>query len=144
MARGDHIKVRRWGGLYAHHGIDMGDGTVIHLPGEPLRTRDVRVARTPIDEFLAGGRPVVVKYHREMRSGEEAAATAEALLALPGYCVLRNNCEHFATYCKTGRAKSHQVLRALKVGGLAAGTACTIVATAVVARRNRRSRAGNS
>ena len=30
MARGDHIKVRRRGLLYAHHGIDLGDGTVAH------------------------------------------------------------------------------------------------------------------
>ena len=27
MARGDHIYVRRYGGTYAHHGIDAGDGT---------------------------------------------------------------------------------------------------------------------
>ncbi|HRT20579.1 MAG TPA: lecithin retinol acyltransferase family protein, partial [Candidatus Hydrogenedentes bacterium] len=34
MARGDHIKVRRF--LYSHHGIDCGDGTVIHYTGSPL------------------------------------------------------------------------------------------------------------
>ncbi len=144
MARGDHIKVRRWGGLYAHHGIDMGDGTVIHLPGEPFRTRHIRVCRTPMEIFLAGGTPIIVDYAPEVRSGEEAAAIAEALMALPGYCVLRNNCEHFATYCKTGRAKSRQVTRALKLGGAAMAAAGTLAASALIARRKRNQRASRS
>ena len=56
MARGDHIRVRRWRGLYAHHGIDMGDGSVIHLAGEPLHARHAKVCRTNMDTFLRGGR----------------------------------------------------------------------------------------
>ncbi len=43
MARGDHIRVYRT--LYWHHGIDAGDGTVIHLSGEPGRSRTARVQR---------------------------------------------------------------------------------------------------
>jgi hypothetical protein len=33
MAKADHVYVRRTG--YTHHGIDMGDGTVIHCMGAP-------------------------------------------------------------------------------------------------------------
>jgi hypothetical protein len=50
MARGDHIYVRRFGGIYVHHGIDAGDGTVIHYTsGHWLTPRQVR--RTSLDKF---------------------------------------------------------------------------------------------
>ncbi len=54
MARGDHVYVRR--GFYTHHGIDAGDGTVIHFAGEPgLTMQTATVTRSPVEEFLAGG-----------------------------------------------------------------------------------------
>jgi hypothetical protein len=140
MARGDHIRVKRWRGLYSHHGIDMGDGTVIHLPGEPFRRGDVRICRTSINEFLAGGRAVRVAYGPEAWEPEAAAAAAEALLARPGYCLLRFNCEHFATYCKTGRATSRQVRRVLTIGGATAGAACALVLGVAATRRSRKLR----
>lgn len=43
MARGDHVKVKRMGGLYTHHGIDLGDGRVIHYSGEVGRKKDAAV-----------------------------------------------------------------------------------------------------
>ena len=50
MARGDHIYVERLGGVYAHHGIDTGDGWVIHYTGK--NWRDPRkVQRTTIEDF---------------------------------------------------------------------------------------------
>jgi len=131
MARGDHIKVRRCGGLYAHHGIDMGDETVIHLDGEPWRSQHARVCRTDKATFLKGGKLRVVRYPKGARSGEEAAQAAEMHLSRAGYCLWRNNCEHFATFCKTGKPMSRQVLRAVLVGGTVAGATCaTVVAIA--------------
>ena len=44
MARGDHVFVRRWGGIYSHHGIDCGDDTVIHYSGEDWERPTVRQA----------------------------------------------------------------------------------------------------
>lgn len=133
MARGDHIKVRRWRGIYTHHGIDMGDGTVIHLAGEPLRARHARVCRTPMDAFLAGGRARVVSYPEGARTADEVIAAAEAGLARGGYCLGRYNCEHFATQCKTGIPRSRQVMRVLRAGGTVAGaTLVTIAALATV------------
>jgi hypothetical protein len=35
MARGDHVKVKRMGGLYTHHGIDVGwktDAAIVMAP----------------------------------------------------------------------------------------------------------------
>lgn len=138
MARGDHIKVRRWGGLYSHHGIDMGDGTVIHLDGEPLRARHSRVCRTAMAVFLAGGRARIVAYPRGARSGEAAAEAAASHLSRSGYCLWRNNCEHFATFCKTGKPVSRQVLRAMRLGGMAAGATFAALAAVVAARYGER------
>ncbi len=141
MARGDHIKVRRWAGLYAHHGIDMGDGTVIHLDGEPFRSRRSQVRRTSMADFLAGGRPRVVVHPGGALSGETTADAAESHLGRSGYCLWRDNCEHFATFCKTGKPASRQVVRALKVGGMAVGAA---IVALVTVRGGRRGAPGDS
>ena len=53
MARGDHIFVRRFGGVYSHHGIDCGAGKVIHYTGyTPLQSE---VRETSIEKFMNGG-----------------------------------------------------------------------------------------
>jgi hypothetical protein len=135
MARGDHIKVRRYGGLYTHHGIDMGDGTVIHLSGEPLRRREAHVCRTSLESFLGGGKAVVVQHRNPGRTLEEAAAAAESLLSRRDYCLWRNNCEHVATWCRTGRHQSRQVVRALRVAGGAAGASLALLVPLLVSRR---------
>lgn len=107
MARGDHIKVKR--PLYWHHGIDLGDGTVIHASGEPGQlNRGARVRRDSLQRFLRGGVPVVVHDPRSL-TAEEVVARAEAALGRRGYSVLFNNCEHFAHWCQVGRPLSRQV-----------------------------------
>lgn len=132
MARGDHIKVYRLGRLYAHHGIDMGDGTVIHFAGEPFRSHRSLVERTDMKDFLAGGTPRVVRYHGSARTVEEVLAAAEAQLHAGDYCMFRNNCEHFASYCKTGKMKSHQIRRLVAVMG--ATTSLAILAGVSISR----------
>ena len=42
---------------------------------------------------------------------EETIRNAESRLGSSGYHVVRNNCEHFAAWCCTGRAASSQVRR---------------------------------
>ena len=56
MAAADHLQAPRQHGLFLHHGIDLGDGTVVHA-----RPRDFRwpfgggsVVRTSIAEFADG------------------------------------------------------------------------------------------
>lgn len=107
MARGDHVYVRR-GRRYTHHGIDCGDGRVIHFVGPRGSVR--HVARTSIDEFAAGS-DVLVRTYDERLSPEETVANAESRLGSSGYHLVRNNCEHFAAWCCTGRAASMQVRR---------------------------------
>jgi hypothetical protein len=191
MAAGDHIAVlrRRWFYIirYWHHGIDVGDGTVIHLTGPSKKNAEV--TRTSLEEFLKGGtNKVIVDYsgfttrlimHYDMdpprerldpprerlrttqhidaldipglgpplhydfalpseqrncatvrtlprvpvftaskiraieeriNDPERAIAEAQKHLGGKGYDLQVNNCEHFATFCKTGRRESFQVM----------------------------------
>ncbi|HCB05198.1 MAG TPA: hypothetical protein DEQ43_13320 [Nocardioides bacterium] len=105
MTRGDHLYVRR-GRRYTHHGIDCGDGTVIHYGG--LRRAGRRVERTSLESFAAGG-PVLVRSYRRRLPVDEIVAAAESRLGAKGYHLVRNNCEHFATWASTGSARSRQV-----------------------------------
>lgn len=135
MARGDHIKVRRRGGLYSHHGIDMGDGTVIHFNGEPFRRDEASICRVTMAEFLAGGRMVIVRHRGTVLASEDVVTAAETALARQKYCLWRNNCEHFATACKTGRRHSRQVRRALHIAAGSTGAVVAILLPLLTMRR---------
>jgi hypothetical protein len=133
MAKGDHIQVKRLHGLYYHHGIDMGDGTVIHFSGEPLNGKLAKVCLVTDEEFLKGEKKQVVSYKEDagVLDPEETIALARDQLDTEGYHVLYNNCEHFATYCKTKRKKSKQV-RNIKKSALAVGGTATAFAAVVL------------
>jgi hypothetical protein len=105
MARGDHVYVRR-GRRYTHHGVDCGDGTVIHYSGPRGTVR--QVARTSWDDFAAGDE-VKVRVYGSRLSTDDTVDMAESRIGSVGYSLVRNNCEHFAAWCCTGRAVSAQV-----------------------------------
>lgn len=107
MARGDHVYVNR-GRRYSHHGIDCGDGTVIHYVGPRASVR--HVARTSLTEFALDDEVMVRPYERRL-SPDEIVSNAESRLGSAGYHLVRNNCEHLAAWCCTGRAASTQVRR---------------------------------
>jgi hypothetical protein len=96
---------------YLHHGIDVGDGTVVHARPDDQRRPfgGGRVVRTSLAEF-AGGAVV-----REVAEPEAAFPPAEIVARAlrhrgrPGYCPVVDNCEHFTTWCATGRCQSRQV-----------------------------------
>ena len=115
MARGDRLRVeRRLVGTavtYAHHGIDLGDGTVVHA--RPYDFRDPfgggRVERTSLAEFAAGRRVQVDADPPARFPPDEVAARALGQVGREGYCPVVDNCEHFATWCATGSRTSRQV-----------------------------------
>jgi hypothetical protein len=115
MARGDRLAVERrlagTGVPYTHHGIDLGDGTVVHArPDDPERIFDGgRVDRTSHAEFAAGAPVRVVTDPPARYSPDEIVARAVGLLGRDGYCPVVENCEHFATWCATGERQSRQV-----------------------------------
>ncbi len=110
MARGDHLRVRRQG--YWHHGIDCGDGTVVHFSGEPKRLEHAMVCRATMEEFRRDGEIETVVYS-EPFDPEAVVRRAESRLGEQGYDPFHNNCEHFAHWCITGVGRSYQVRRIL-------------------------------
>jgi hypothetical protein len=120
MACGDRLVTPRyarhglWPGRglrYLHHGIDMGDGTVVHArPDDPRRVfAGGRVERTSLEAF-ADGRPVAVANEPPAAfPPDEVARRAAAHVGREGYSPAVDNCEHFATWCATGRRQSRQV-----------------------------------
>ena len=102
MAAADHLEVPRQHGLFNHHGIDLGDGTVAHY----LEGREI--LRSPLEEF-SQGQPLQVISHVEASPVGVTLRRAMGRLGEQDYNLLFNNCEHFATWCKTGRHRSKQV-----------------------------------
>ena len=127
MARGDQIYAYRefltLRGVYEHHGIDCGDGTIIHY----RKLEDsARIERTSLAVFTQGN-SIYIKQYLEgfCFIADDAIRRAESRLGEENYNLLFNNCEHFATWCKTGISDSKQVrdfmpaLSRLKVNDLA-------------------------
>lgn len=137
MAAGDHIRVKRAFGAYYHHGIDAGNGTVIHFSGEPAQHEAAYVCRTPLDEFLKGGEMELVKYHDDtaLLPPSETIARAEEQMGKRGYRLFRNNCEHFATYCRTGVSYSKQVQKFVIGAGMVFLAAGASVVGAYIRRK---------
>ncbi|WP_449418137.1 lecithin retinol acyltransferase family protein [Phormidium nigroviride] len=109
MGKGDHIYVDC--GVYTHHGIDCGDGTAIHYIGESLKGV---ITRTSLAEFTSGKQLFVKEYELSDLS-DIILLRAKSRLGENKYDLLFNNCEHFATWCKTGKHESEQVNRAATV-----------------------------
>lgn len=104
MARADHIYIECdvIGILpYTHHGIDCGDGTVIHytLNG---------VNRISLQEF-SQGKKIYKKRHDDYDSPDIVIIRAESRLGENKYHPVLNNCQHFASWCKTGFEESKEV-----------------------------------
>ena len=108
MARGDQIYAMRHfiniKGVYEHHGIDCGDGTAIHYR-KPSET----IERTSLETLSQGG-IIYVKRYQTSFINDVVLHRAESRLGERKYNLLFNNCEHFATWCKTGINYSQQVV----------------------------------
>jgi len=129
---GDHIYVRRL--VYSHHGIYAGDGNAIHYTGEEKEKKDPLIRETDIEDFLKGGKLKRRNYKKRLLPFE-TLSLARKHLSNNSYSLTLNNCEHFATYCATGKRKSKQLRKA--VGGLV-GIALAITGTIIRIRRTKR------
>ena len=108
--RGDHIYILKDKLVvtYQHHGIDCGDGYVIHL--SEGRKKVVRDTMSRFCSKSKGG----VFYIYNHKPGEcdvpsVVIQRAMSRLGRDGYNLLTNNCEHFAFWCKTGQTKCKQL-----------------------------------
>mgnify|MGYP001167030026 FL=1 len=102
MPAADHLQVPRQHGLFNHHGIDLGDGTVAHY----LEGREI--LRSSTDDF-SQGQPLSVIEHADASPARVTLQRAMSRIGEQNYNLLFNNCEHFATWCKTGRHRSGQI-----------------------------------
>jgi hypothetical protein len=118
---GLHLAVKREGALYQHHGVYLGDGTVVHFAGEGLSQKSARVERTSLREFVAREGLKRTYSLRPTRMGGEPVATLDpAVICLralsrvgdTGYQLVQNNCEHLSVWSQIGASVSFQVQRA--------------------------------
>ena len=105
MAIGDQLSVSH--GLYTHHGIDMGDGTVIHY-GQGLADLENATVEVVTFEEFSIGKSVTVIQSESCFEGTIIAERAISRLGENCYDVFDNNCEHFANWCRSGKATSTQ------------------------------------
>jgi hypothetical protein len=130
MAKGDHIYVTRPLG-YTHHGIDCGDGTVIHFTGEPGKKSDASIARSMMADFALDS----IVHMRDYSAKDDSQVVidrAKSKLGSKDYNLVTNNCEHFATWCCTGRTASEQVRRVSSLTTSGAAAAASLGTTAGV------------
>jgi hypothetical protein len=115
LAAADHLQVPRRHGLFCHHGIDLGDGSVAHY----LEGREI--LRSSGEEF-SRREPISVVPYGEGACSATGVTLRRAMgrLGEQNYNLLFNNCEHFAHWCKTGRHRSGQVENWVHTGSLGA------------------------
>lgn len=137
LEKGDHIKFHRL--AFTHHAIvtdvftDRDEFEVIEMGLTINQSPRIGLKRS-LKKMTKWRKliPVIYKYHYrnvDRIPPEITIATLEVLLEnrdkIP-YHLLKNNCEHIATFCVTGISSSQQVLRGIS----AAPT--TVATTAVV------------
>jgi len=115
MTRGDHIYVGPVG--YTRHGIDVGDGRVIHYGGEPGGSKAHASIRYVTLQEFAQGDEVRVRDHGESFGPDEAVARAESKLGEREYDLFGRHGEHFASWCVSDRNASAEINEAAAVGG---------------------------
>ncbi len=142
MAAGDLLSVVcRWGGLkYRHFGVDLGDGSVMHLAGDanlatwnPTSWGRMSVRRVSIDEF-SGGSEVRIEKRKSPLEVDETMERALAWEGRTGYHLCERNCEHFARWCTTGDYSSFQVDRCRM--GFRVAMRCSVKAAAAASHRS--------
>ena len=117
--KGDHLRVNR--GPYDHEGIYVGEGRVVHYsePRPNAGKREAIIQETSIEVFANGGQVHSDPSTPTRYTPEQLAQRARSRIGESAYDLLRNNCEHFAAWVRTGRSISNQVEGAMLVGGAA-------------------------
>ena len=110
-ALGAHL-VTPWHG-FAHHGIYVGDGRVVHYNARVYQLRRGPVEVTAMQEFHEGRQVFVVSHADDADETKEVIRRAMLRVGEDRYHLLDNNCEHLVEWCLHGVARSFQVESAL-------------------------------
>jgi len=143
MARADLIRIRCRRGpvLYWHYGIDLGDGTVVHLAtnaGSCTSADRMSVQRITMSEF-ANGQTVVVEAVESMLPDDLVITRAINAVGTQGYSLTMGNCEHFTRALKSGISHSTQVDEVVRsvvrtsFNGIASSISKNVIAKSVLA-----------
>lgn len=103
---GSHLVTPRT--FYAHHGIYVGDGNVIHYAGFARGLRRGPVEQVSLEHFARGAairiRPDARRFDRC-----EVVERARSRLGERRYRLLTNNCEHFCAWVLRDQCVSSQL-----------------------------------
>jgi hypothetical protein len=107
-SKGDVIWVFR--SLYFHCGVYEGDNSVIHFAPQENNNKskeDAFIHRTSLEKFADGFPVSTIEFtSEECFLPDEVVSRACSRLNEKGYNLPFNNCDHFATWCKTGKHRS--------------------------------------
>lgn len=135
---GDLVRVRRKQG-YAHFGIAVAPDRVVHFTGaEGDLSKDsggIMVRETSLSLFLQNDVLEVENTCKSPFKPEEIVDRARKFVGSTkfrnmSYNFITNNCEHFARYVYSGKARCYQVRK----GVVAAGATAAVVAAGVVTK----------
>ena len=109
---GDVIGVSR--GWFDHYGVYIGRQRVIHYRSSTGDiSDDAQITQTSFQDFLRDeSRSFVLEFpENKGHSPFVTVKRAQSQIGKMGYDLHRNNCEHFAFWCKTGELRSLQIDR---------------------------------
>lgn len=101
------VECRRGIFRYHHFGIDIGDGTVVHLATEA--DGDAMSVQRVSKDIFANGSSISIEAVEEELPADAVIEGALAAVGNRGYDLVIGNCEHFARQVKTGKGHSVQV-----------------------------------
>jgi Lecithin retinol acyltransferase len=108
---GAHLVTPRF--AYAHHGVYVGGGVVVHYSAFAKHWHRGPVEETSLTRF-ADGHPVWVRAGRPNGlHSAQIVGRAHSRLGENRYRFFSNNCEHFSEWCVNGEHRSPQVERLL-------------------------------
>jgi Lecithin retinol acyltransferase len=108
---GAHLITPRF--CYAHHGVYVGAGTVVHYAAFAYHWHRGPVEEVSLSRF-AHGHPLWVRpAGRDALRCEEIVRRARSRLGENRYRLLSNNCEHLSEWCVHGTHRSPQAERLL-------------------------------
>ena len=113
---GDHIVSPRFGGVYTHHGVYIGNNKVVHCTGEikeglPACSGGSKKAYIQIDDIsrFKYGSNCYILNRVEVDNPKLFFERIRQNLGETDYSIVNNNCEHFANKITIGEPKSLQV-----------------------------------
>jgi hypothetical protein len=116
LKKGDHVYITRKCGIYHHDCIYLGNRRVVHINGDMSNIAEVKAKEDKWENFVGYyddgsvswfGTIYVIVYRLTIRNPDEICEVAQKLAskayAKGDYNFVLKNCQHFASFCCTGK-----------------------------------------